>query len=389
MEKILLVYGEGEAVETFLPQLKKHFTVELSRGAEQALNLLEHRGPYAVIAVTGLIGKMDGYEFLTRAWSISPDSVRLIFVKPEGQKEAVKALNEDIIFRFILIPFTNEDLQWNFQAAVAQYHLDTTKRDLLEKTLIGSVSILNEVLSLVNPMAFSRAERLRKYVLHMANRLSLSTRWEFELAALLSQIGCVTLTPEILNKLFAGQEMSAEEQAMFSSHPAVGYSLLSKIPRLGGIARMIRDQQKPLSEWKISDGSFRDNRIFTGAHLIQIAFDFDQMIIQGKTRSEALIDLLKRKDEYFPEFTNALKGIASPGKNTITKSVDIISLNEFMILDQNVMTNNGLLLATKGQDVSVSVIERLRNFSATIGVEEPIRVLITRVPLNIKTKKGG
>jgi hypothetical protein len=46
-------------------------------------------------------------------------------------------------------------------AALVQYRLVTAETQLLEQTLSGSLQVLTEVLSLVNPAAFSRAERAR------------------------------------------------------------------------------------------------------------------------------------------------------------------------------------------------------------------------------------
>lgn len=47
-----------------------------------------------------------------------------------------------------------------------------------------------------------------------------------------------------------------------------------------------------------------------------------------------------------------------------------------MVLNQDVKAKNGILLASKGQDVTYSLKERLRNFAKTIGVEEPIECRI-------------
>jgi hypothetical protein len=58
-------------------------------------------------------------------------------------------------------------------AALVQYRLVTAEKQLLEQTLSGSIQVLTEVLSLVNPGVFSRAERARRYIRHVATAMSL------------------------------------------------------------------------------------------------------------------------------------------------------------------------------------------------------------------------
>ncbi len=51
-----------------------------------------------------------------------------------------------------------------------------------------------------------------------------------------------------------------------------------------------------------------------------------------------------------------------------------------MVLDQDVCSRAGLLLVSKGQPVTLAVIQRLRAFAQGIGVREPFRVRIPADP---------
>ncbi len=139
--------------------------------------------------------------------------------------------------------------------------------------------MMTEVLSVVNPLAFSRASRIRGYVRQMANQLRLPNLWEFELAAMLSQIGCIAVPPEILQKVDARMSLSKEEQRTFTSHPSIGHGLISKIPRLEAIAEMVRHQMTPLRDLrdpKISDV------VAVGAQMLMIAIFFiDERVSRG------------------------------------------------------------------------------------------------------------
>ena len=98
------------------------------------------------------------------------------------------------------------------------------------------------------PAAFSRAERARRYIHHIVSAMKLGNPWQYEVAAMLSQLGCVTLPPETIDAVYAGKTLSAEEQAQYDAHPSVAYELLSKIPRLEPIAWMIDHQDRAVPE---------------------------------------------------------------------------------------------------------------------------------------------
>src|SRR5690606_9514148 len=106
-------------------------------------------------------------------------------------------------------------------------------------------------------------------VAHMVERLGLRDRWTYELAAMLSQIGCIALPPDTLERAYAGQVVSANEQQMLEAHPETGYRLLASIPRLETVAEMIKRQSDDTD-----DGSCA-NEIQLGARLLRVALDVD------------------------------------------------------------------------------------------------------------------
>ena len=56
------------------------------------------------------------------------------------------------------------------------------------------------LLSLVNPTAFGRASRVHRLVHKLVLELDIKEAWRIEIAALLSQVGCVTVPEETLAK---------------------------------------------------------------------------------------------------------------------------------------------------------------------------------------------
>ena len=246
-----------------------------------------------------------------------------------------------------------------------QYRLVTAERDLLENTLKGAVKVLTEVLSLAAPMAFSRSDQIKACVAHMAERQGSGDRWKYEVAAMLSQIGCITLPPDTLDKVYAGQSITPDEQQMVDEHPEIGQRLLAHIPRMEPVAAMIRGQRG------IDDDAPPTERL--GAEMLRIALAVDQLVAGGSTLRGA-VEKLATRGGYDKTLLDTLRNFHGPKRSDIVKTVHVRELVSFMILDEDVRAKNGNVVVSKGRELSAALIERLKNWQRGAGIVEPIRV---------------
>jgi response regulator RpfG family c-di-GMP phosphodiesterase len=271
-----------------------------------------------------------------------------------------------------------DELSGTLQAALEQHRLLTAERHVLENTLRGSVKALTEVLSLVHPAAFSRASRIHRYVRHMAATLGLRDAWQFEVAALLSQIGCITMEPGVLDRIYTGEELSAEEARMFAAHPAAGRDLLVNIARLEAVAHMIAAQNLSHSQQPPSPSPALEEVISMGARLLRAAIDFDRLIMRNRSQEDALARMRRQADDYDAACLQALESFVAPEVAMELRILKSAELRRAMVVDQDVRAKNGLLLLAKGQEVTGPVLERLKAFAGKVGIVEPIRVLVAR-----------
>ena len=168
IEKILFVDDDSSVLATCKRNLRKHFHVETALGGQQGLEAIDNHGPFAVIISDLRMPGIDGIEFLASAREQSPDSVFMMFTGYADVQTAFEAVNEGTVFRFLIKPCPLETLVKALKAGIAQYRLVTAERELLEKTVKGSIEVLTEVLGMVNPVAFSRATRIKHYVRDIA-----------------------------------------------------------------------------------------------------------------------------------------------------------------------------------------------------------------------------
>jgi response regulator RpfG family c-di-GMP phosphodiesterase len=369
LTRILCVDDEPNILQAIERQFRKQFSIQTAAGPLLGLDAIAEQEPFAVVVSDLRMPVMDGIEFLTRVRAISPDTVRVMLTGQADLDAAMAAVNQGNIFQFLTKPCPVDTLGRVLNAAQEQYRLITAERELLEQTLRSSVGVLSEILSLVNPPAFGRAQRIRRYVVHMAERLTLTARWQFEVAAMLSQIGSVTVPPEVMDKYHHMERLTPEETRILATQSRVGYDLLARIPRMEVVAQMVAGQD---AAWAHATGT--PNAATVGSHLLRVARDFDEQMTRGAEADTALAAMLRSR-EYNPEFVAALREVHVEESQRTLRSVTVVQLKTHMIVHQDVCCRNGLLLLAKGQEVTASALVRLKSFAQTVGVVEPIRVV--------------
>ncbi|HUA19108.1 MAG TPA: HD domain-containing phosphohydrolase [Bryobacteraceae bacterium] len=358
--RILCVDDEPNVLAAFRRQLRTQFDIATAEGPERGLQELREDGPFAVVISDLRMPGMDGTRFLAAVKQMAPDTVRVMLTGQADLYAAVAAVNQGNIFRFLLKPCPREVLLKVLEAALEQHRLVLAERELLEQTLRGAIQLLTEILSLVNPAAFSRANRIRAYVAHMAAGLQLPDAWQYELAAMLSQIGCIAVPPDLLEKAAIGEALSSEEEEIVAAHPLVAQRLLENVPRLELVA-------------KIVGGQARGGGI--GSEVLRAANDFDRLIRGGSARADALEEMRCQQTPYDPSLLAALENAPVDNTGYDARVVTVSQLDTLMIIDQEVRAKNGVLLLTKGQAVTYTVLARLKSFARTLGVMEPFAVL--------------
>jgi CheY-like chemotaxis protein len=376
-DKILFVDDEPAVLDGFRRLLHHEFSVETAVGGGEALERIAavRDAPFAVVVSDLRMPEMDGVQFLSRVRHVSPDTVRIALTGQADMQTAADCVNEGSIFRFLTKPCQKDVLAKALTSGLVQYRLVVAEKELLEKTLSGSVKVLTEVLSLVNPAAFSRAVRMSRYVQHIVRKFHLEGGWRFEVAAMMSQLGCVTLDNDTIEAVYAGRELSPEEQARLDAHPQVGADLLSNIPRLEPVARMIAKQESvPPSKHIVGQERFDVVRL--GAQILRVALAYDQRLSAGNSHDDAMRRLSERGDELDRVIVDALADIEVEPVHLQVKACRICDLDCDMILQADVRTNSGLLIVARGQQITYPLLVRLRNFSErkSIGPSVMVRV---------------
>lgn len=281
---------------------------------------------------------------------------------------ACAAINDGQIFRFLLKPIARDALVNALEAGLEQKRLIEAERVLLERTFAGSIDALSETLALTNPEAFGRSRRLKRIVTSLATELGLSRRWPLEVAASLSQLGAITLPPEVARRRRDGVPLTDAERTMISRASTIPQQPIKHLPRVEPVVTLL----DALS----SSGTISSPSSSLEVAILLAAEQLERRIEAGETPEAIGADL--EKDPAMPSLlVTAIKRIGGLlfGARS-TRSVELLSLQVGMVLTDDVRTRAGALLIGRGHEISDGLLMRLRNFAATVGIKEPLQVAV-------------
>jgi response regulator RpfG family c-di-GMP phosphodiesterase len=375
-DKILFVDDDPNILAAFQRQLRKQFPMDTALGGVKGLDAVASHGPYAVIVSDLRMPDIDGIQFLARVRRIAPDSVRMMLTGNADLQTAIEAVNEGNIFRLLTKPCPQEVLTASLAAGIRQHRLITAERELLEKTLSGSIKVLTGVLSLVNPEAFGRSSRITRYAKDIARQMQIKDVWLIETAATLSQIGYILLPQGVLTKLYRGNELAPDEAQLFNMHPFVASDLIANIPRMESVAEIISYQEKRYDGSGIPVDSRRGQEIPLGARILKVILDFDTCEARGLSKSKAILKLKSEKGWYDQSVIAALEAVIGIEAQYEVKPMMADELLDNMILAEDLYALDGRLLIARGYQINRTLRERLKGFADKPGIRQPVQVLV-------------
>lgn len=372
--RVLFVDDEPNVLDSIRRQLRKSHDILTATSGVDALALLKDTGPVALVVSDMRMPGMNGTELLTRIREEYPDTVRMILSGQADLESTISAINDGHVFRFLTKPCHEDALRRAVNAGLAQYELITARKELLEKTLQGLVEMLTDILGIMNPVARRRTGRVRQYSAAIASALKFTMPWDLRLATLLSQLGCITLPVELLDKLYAGTPLDDEEQRLYHRHPAVAAALIGRIPQLEPVAAMVARQQQltdfsalpaEVSEWPAED---------TATVILAVATALDDLMATGEQPADAL----KRMEQSMPWLPKAIiEAVRTVHMHSAYMDIRWVGFDELrpgMVLDEDIIADNGETLMFRGEEITSPLLTQLRETTAASSAHEPTSV---------------
>ena len=379
-ERILFVDDDLNILEAYQRKLQHVLKVRTAQGPHVGLRELQERGPFAVVVADMNMPLMNGVEFLAQVRELAPETVRMMLTGNADIKVAMDAVNNGNVFRFLTKPCPSKLMGESLIAGIKQYRLVMAEKEVLEGTLNGAVELLVEILSWVNPDAFGRTLQVRSTVKDLASKLKAPDSWEIDIAAVLSQIGCMAIPQELLAKAAAGEPLEADEQEVLAGIPATGQELLQHIPRLENVAKIVLYQDKRYDGNGIPEDGVAGKDIPLGARVLKVAIDLLKLRASGLEKQEALKEMQRRDGWYDPHVLLAAVGGTTvpevPDSCWKTVQMPFREVRPGLTLASDILTGDGRKLVAAGTTLSDALLVRLGKFSELKGLTEPIEVRI-------------
>ncbi len=134
-EKVLIVDDEPRILEAFRRHLMDDFEVLTAKSAEQGLEIVDANQDIAVILADYKMPGKDGVSFLAETRKILPDSMRVIITGYADVDNALQAVNEGQVYKFLTKPLAIERLTRVIKEGIVEFRINKFKRELFNKTV--------------------------------------------------------------------------------------------------------------------------------------------------------------------------------------------------------------------------------------------------------------
>lgn len=362
--RILCVDDEPNLLSALYRTLCEDYDVTTAHGGAEALAILAREAPFEVVVSDMRMPQMDGAAFLARVKEGWPDAVRVLLTGQTDMTQAISAINEGAIFRYLAKPCPQEELRRTLESAVAKYRCDQNERHLLESTLTALVKTLTEILALATPWAFHRSSIAVACVRHALPRLRWRNPWIYEVAASLSQIGCIGIPRDVLIRDAARRPLTAPESKLIAEHPDAASKLLAAIPRLEKVAQIVRYQGAPPPRGT-------DPEVQRGAELLRAVLTLERNASLGQGGR-----VRQQLEAIYPALSDEVVGALADFRGAVSEMriAFVAELRPGWVLEQDVYTTTGMLLLSKGHELTDTAILALRRQLACNALAEPIHV---------------
>jgi len=380
--KVLLVDDEVNVLSGYERQLravKDKIEFYTADSGNSALEVLKEKGPFSVIISDYRMPGMNGLELLEIIGKEYPEIIKMMLTGQADFNAVINIINRGHVFRFLTKPCSPEDLLNAIMAGVNQYNLIHSEKLLLTNTLGGSIRMLVDMLSLAKPTTFAQSQRIRILVRDFLNNVNIENSWQLEIASMLVFIGCVTLPDALLCKVNSGKRLTPEENKIYMSHAVIASDLISKIPRLEEVSEIVKYQEKDYNGKGFPIDDICGENIPLGARVLRIFLDYNRFISQEFDKEEAIgrmeafqissgvydakmfsiVKLMILNDE---DETDPLLASLPDKRGKALSSVKPAELEQGMILAEDIVSENGEIIASSGQELTAPMIVKINNY---------------------------
>jgi response regulator RpfG family c-di-GMP phosphodiesterase len=347
----------------------------VAKSGPEALKLAKSEAP-AMVLLDVLMPGMNGFE-VCAALREQPETQDLPVVMitalqdRESRLEGLKVGADD----FLSKPIDGLELRTRVQATLRadRHRSRLEERELHNATLKGSISVMRDVLSMVDPDSFGRAKRIERMVQEIGNKVGYDPIWELEVAAILCQIGRVVLPEELRKAAHQPSRLRPADRKLLETIPEVSASLIEHIPEFERIGEIVAWQDKRFDGTGAPNIPITGTEIPLGSRIIRLVRDVIEFEDGGLTRRAAVNYCAELPGHHDPELLEVARGLYAT-LETMEKLVSFSELKAGAVTRSAIHDKNGRRLVAAGMEITAPLLASLESFHLRVGLVEPFEV---------------
>lgn len=377
---VLLIDDDENFLKGLSRQFRNRYTLLTFSDPQKALDYVSRNKNVGVAVVDMRMPGMDGLTVLAHMANLSPTTFRIMLTGNADQQTTIDAINNGEVFRFFSKPCQPGKLAEAIDDALVRYRQFIAEKRILEQTVAGSVKLLLDVLSFLNPEGFGKTQRIRIWAKLVSDHLKLSKPWILDIAATLIEIDQIFIPDTIQTKLISGAALSQSEKNVVEAASTQARELITNIPRLEDVAEAIFLRNKGF------DGSGRPQSGPKGlaipleSRILRILSDLENVAIGDTPSAEDFAHLSSHPHLYdeqlFLDIQNFFRSRGDSDsqkrkKITINSIHNLISGDELL---SNLSTEDNQLVLSSGHFITemqirkIKLISQLKKFSMPISI---------------------
>lgn len=429
-EPVILIVDDEPSVLSSLRRLfrGKQYEIITESSPAQALKRLDNEHIDLIISDMRM-PEINGTEVLRHAADRQPDSVRILLTGYADLEDAIEAVNEGGIFRYLTKPWDNKAIVEAVESGLYVKELETSNQKLAEElsrqnaalkdltaTLAGRVrnrnrdfesnlnslkavsegldsdlgTITRILTGLIESLAGDSAGSTGR-IAHYASALAQAAECTPELiqqihqAAQLHELGKVVLDRELILK--PESQLNHQEQKLLNMHAVLAACMLGQTNRFREAAQIIRHVTEHFDGCGEPDQLSRIG-IPMGSRILAVAIAYErlrggQILGEAQSPEETLDWIRKRAGRNFdPQIVEQLVSLAAEfeehrdGSNgMVTRTISVQELGAGMVLAKDLLSEKGLPLALAGYTFDAEGVAHLKEYEALTGAEIDATIL--------------
>jgi len=291
--KILFVDDDAQALASFRRQFSMAHDVHTAASAKEALEVMAREGPFTVVVSDLKMPGMDGIDFLARAKEMAPETVRVLLTGYADMDNAVGAVNEGGIFRFLTKPCPQDMLEKALGDATEQYDLVYARKELhslkrFKNAMEGVIAGFSSLLEARDPYTAGHQRRVAELSCRIAEDMGFASDHvdALRIAGLLHDIGKVYVPADFLNR---PGRLRDQEFSIIQLHADIGADILAPVEFDWPISTIIRQHHERLDGTGYPQGLEADD-ILLESRIIAVADVVDAMSSHRPYRASLGLD---------------------------------------------------------------------------------------------------